>query len=361
MTTRMFALCGLGLLSASASAQSTLTLYGVADVYTEFLTSQAAPGDGRAVTQTRMASGGKSGSRWGLKGKEDLGGGWRAAFRLESGINLNNGTGTGSGGGGFDRSAWVALENDQWGMLRLGRQYSTLFDVMEKYSPTGAYSTLYEPAGAIVGLNFRENSVVKYRFETGPLAVQAHYALGGTPGSFQTSAAYGAGFDYASGPLSFAAAYDNVNGAQLSNVTHFRRYSAAAMVALGRAEWIVGLTEGNGNVNTPLVVTRYTFLWTGVRYRLSERLQAIGAFYYENVRAQNPASGQPAPQLTNPQQVTVQLNYFPSKTTTLYLAAGAAHRAALDFDNYNYSFLHYSLASGRSVSTGVALGMRKLF
>ncbi|MGR5342366.1 hypothetical protein ACPV50_20930, partial [Vibrio astriarenae] len=77
--------------------------------------------------------------------------------------------------------------------------------------------------------------------------------------------------------------------------------------------------------------------------RLSERLQAIGAFYYENVRAQNPSPGQPAPQLTNPQQVTLQLNYFPSKTTTLYLAAGAAHRAALDFDNYNYSFLHYSL------------------
>lgn len=359
MTTRMFALCGLGLLSASASAQSNLTLYGVADIYTEFLTNQAAPGDGRAVTQTRMASGGKSGSRWGMKGKEDLGSGWRAAFRLESSVNLNNGTGAGAGG--FDRSAWVALENDQWGMLRLGRQYTTLFDVMEKYSPTGAYSTLYEPAGAVVGVNFRENSVVKYRWEGGPLALQAHYALGGTPGAFQAGAAYGAGFDYASGPLSFGVAYDNVNGSQLNNVTHFRRYSVAAMYAVGRAEWIAGLTAGNGNVNTPLVVTRYTFLWTGVRYRLSERLQAIGAFYYENVRAQNPSPGQPAQPRTNPQQVTVQLNYFPSKTTTLYLAAGYAHRAALDFDNDNYSFLHYSLAAGQSGSTGVALGMRKLF
>ena len=346
--------------AGAASAQSGVTLYGVVDTNIEYATNLPGATSGSSGNRVSMQSGGLSGSRWGMRGVEDLGGGLSALFVLESGFASDTGQSQ-QGGRLFGRQAYVGLKSSTVGQFTFGRQYTTLFDVMEKYSPTGAYSTLYEPAGAIVGLNFRENSVVKYRFETGPLAVQAHYALGGTPGTFQTSAAYGAGFDYASGPLSFAAAYDNVNGSQLSNVTHFRRYSAAAMLALGRAEWIVGLTEGNGNVTTPLVVTRYTFLWTGVRYRLSERLQAIGAFYYENVRAQNPSPGQPAPQLTNPQQVTLQLNYFPSKTTTLYLAAGAARRAALDFDNYNYSFLHYSLASGRAVSTGVALGMRKLF
>ncbi|KVS51523.1 porin [Burkholderia ubonensis] len=360
MGKRMSALCGLGLVSAGACAQSTITLYGVADIYTELLTHQAAPGDKSSASLVRMASGGKSGSRWGLKGVEALGGGWQAAFRLESGINLNNGTGTGAGG--FDRSAWVALQHERWGALRLGHQYSTLFDIMEPYSPTGAYSTLYEPAGAIVGINFRENNVAKYLAKIGSLTLETHYSFGGTPGAFQSNAAYGAGFDYAGGVFSFAAAFDNVNTPQPGGFAHFRRYAAAAIVSIDRAQLLAGVTHGQSGVAAPSVVTRYTFWWAGVRYAITPYLQAIGAFYYEDIRAQNPPNAQtPAPHPANPQQVTLQLNYFLSKTVTLYLAGGYVRRAALDFDNYNYNFLHYTLAANRASSAGAALGLRKLF
>ncbi|KVZ10936.1 porin [Burkholderia stagnalis] len=360
MGKRMSALCGLGLVSAGACAQSSVTLYGIADIYTEFLTHQAAPGDKSSVSQVRMASGGKSGSRWGLKGVEDLGGGWQAAFRLESGFNLNNGSAT--GGGGFDRSAWVALQHERWGALRLGRQYSTLFDIMERYSPTGAYSTLYEPAGAVVGVNFRENNVAKYIAKVGALTLETHYAFGGTPGAFQSNAAYGAGFDYAGGAFSFAAAFDDVHTPQPGGFAHFRRYAASTIVRLDRAQLMAGVVHGQSGVNTPSVVTRYTFWWAGMRYSISDFLQAIGAFYYEDIHAQNPANAQAGkPQPANPQQVTLQLNYFVSKATTLYLAGGYVRRAALDFDNYNYNFLHYTLAAGRASSVGVALGMRKAF
>ena len=360
MGKRMSALCGLGLVSAGACAQSTITLYGVADIYTEFLTHQAAPGDKSSASLVRMASGGKSGSRWGLKGVEELGGGWQAAFRLESGINLNNGTGTGAGG--FDRSAWVGLQHERWGALRLGHQYTTLFDVMERYSPTGAYSTLYEPAGAIVGVNFRENNVAKYLAKIGPLTLETHYSFGGTPGAFQSNAAYGAGFDYAGGAISLAAAFDNVNTPQPGGFAHFRRYAASALVPLGRAQLLAGVEHAHSDIAAPSVVTNFTFWWAGVRYGITDFLQAIGAVYYEHIRARNPANAQtPASQPVSPQQVTLQLNYFVSKTVTLYLAAGYAHRAALDFDNDNYNFLHYSLAAGRSGSAGVALGLRKAF
>lgn len=191
MDKRLSALCGLGLASAGACAQTSVTLYGVADAYVEYATNQA-DAKGEPAALARMGSGGKSGSRWGIKGTEVLGGGWRAAFRLESGVNLNNGAGTGAGG--FDRSAWVGLEHPRWGALRFGRQYTTMFDIMEHYSPTGAYSTLYEPDGAIVGISFRENNVVKYLATAGPLTFEAHYAFSNEPGAFQASAAHGAGF-----------------------------------------------------------------------------------------------------------------------------------------------------------------------
>ncbi|VWB25942.1 porin [Burkholderia lata] len=357
MKKKLFALCGLGVASATASAQGSLTLYGVADIYLETLTHQNAATPGGSGSLVRMGSGGKSGSRWGIKGAEALGGGWQAVFRLESGINLNNGTNS----GGFDRSAWVGLQNDRWGTLRLGRQYTTLFDVMEHYSPTIAYSTIYEPAGAIVGVNFRENNMAKYRVTFGPVAIQAHYAFGGTPGSFRSGAASGIGFEYTGAALSVAAAYDNVNGTQPADITHFRRYAASAIYTVGAAQLIAGFTHANGNVTTPGVVARFNFYWLGTRYQVSPALQVIGAFYYEDIGKQNPAAGQPAPDPENPKQITVQFNYALSKATTLYLTSGYAWRAALDFDNYNYRFLNYSLASNRSSSLGIAVGMRKLF
>jgi len=359
MKTGLCVLFGLGLISSEANAQSSVTLFGVADIYTEFLSNQqGVPGSG-AATSIRMASGGKSGSRWGLKGTEDLGEGWQAVFKLESDIDLNTGSGVGSGG--FDRSAWVGLQNVQWGTLRLGRQYTTLFDIMEHYSPTVAYSTIYEPDGAIVGLNFRENNVVKYLLQIGNLLLESHYSVGGTAGAFQSGAGSGAGFDYNAGALSFAAAYDDINGTAPGAISHFRRYAASSVYTLARLQLVAGVTAGNGNVSTPGVVTRYTFYWIGTRYQVSDALQIIDAFYYEDIKAMNPALGQPATRPANPQQVTLQLNYFLSKATTLYLTSGYVRKAALDFDNYNYNFLNYSLAANRSSSLGIALGMRKTF
>lgn len=357
MSKRWFAACGLGIASASVSAQSNVTLYGVADIYTEFLTNQATPGNG-AGHLIRMASGGKSGSRWGLRGSETLGDGWQAEFRLESTVNLNNGTSVGAGG--FDRQAWVGIHHEKWGGIRLGRQYTSIFDVLEHFGPTDGYSTIYEPDGAIVGLNFRENNVAKYYADIGGLSVRAHYSFGGTAGAFSSGAAWGAGFDYTFGIVSVAAAFDDVNGT-IPNVTHFHRYATAVMATPGRATLMAGFEHANGNVTTPGVVRRFDFYWVGARYQVTPALQAVGGFYYENIAAQNPAQGQTGAQPTNPKQVGFQLNYVLSKTTMVYLTGGYVWHAALDFDNDNYHILNYSLAAGRSNSAGMALGVRKLF
>ena len=70
--------------SASAMAQSTVTLYGIMDAGVEVLTG-APDSKGHSSTLVREESGGVNSSRIGLRGSEDLGGGLKAIFTLEGG------------------------------------------------------------------------------------------------------------------------------------------------------------------------------------------------------------------------------------------------------------------------------------
>src|ERR1700761_4199200 len=77
-------LIGVGLaLSGTAYAQSSVTLYGIIDEAVRYDNHQTKTGSGSLFT---MGSGGEiQGSRWGLQGTEDLGGGMAAIFQLEGG------------------------------------------------------------------------------------------------------------------------------------------------------------------------------------------------------------------------------------------------------------------------------------
>ncbi len=110
--------------SGAAMAQSAVTLYGVADA---FVGSTKKETNSVGQRQTMVDSAGVNGSRWGLKGAEDLGGGLKAVFQLESGFTLDNGA-SAQGGALFSRQAFVGLQSD-FGTVSLGRQYSA-YDVL---------------------------------------------------------------------------------------------------------------------------------------------------------------------------------------------------------------------------------------
>lgn len=116
-------LAGLAALATCslAQAQSTVTLYGNVDVYLESYRSNSKP----AVTQ--LSSGGLASSKWGLRGSEDLGGGLKTTFKLESGLKADTGAG---GSALFERGANVGLESTQWGALVLGRQNAPMNDAL---------------------------------------------------------------------------------------------------------------------------------------------------------------------------------------------------------------------------------------
>ena len=116
--------------TATAQVPASITLYGLMDAgmgYTRLSGAYKDPATGRTlrVSKSRLGalSGGASGPRWGLRGKEDLGDGLHAVFQLESGFDSRNGRSL-QGGRLFGRQATVGLLNARWGELRLGRQYN---------------------------------------------------------------------------------------------------------------------------------------------------------------------------------------------------------------------------------------------
>ena len=106
----------LPLAAPAAEGGPGLQLYGVVDA-------------GIAVTKISgqgshagLLNGGLTDSLWGLAGTEDMGGGWRSRFQLESGFDPSSGKAA-DDGRLFNYAAWVGLGHDGYGELRLGRQH----------------------------------------------------------------------------------------------------------------------------------------------------------------------------------------------------------------------------------------------
>lgn len=151
-------LIALAVLGASgfAMAQSTVTLYGVADA-----------GIGKvAGGKTQMMSGGavnNGNSRLGVRGVEDLGGGLKAGFNFESGLSLKNGDALGSGGGFWGRAANMYIGGG-WGTFLMGRTLTPSFFGVASWELTGTanYSVVGNTYGFGGGAGPRNSSQFTY-------------------------------------------------------------------------------------------------------------------------------------------------------------------------------------------------------
>jgi predicted porin len=127
-------LIALAVLAASgaAMAQSSVNLYGRLDAS---LFQKKTEVTGKAdVKQTGIDSSNLNTTFWGLKGTEDLGGGLKANFKLESGFAIDTGSATGTL---FERQAIVGLSG-AFGAVDLGRNY-TAYDALR-----GATNNMYD-------------------------------------------------------------------------------------------------------------------------------------------------------------------------------------------------------------------------
>ncbi|MBC3885395.1 porin [Undibacterium griseum] len=125
MKKSFLALALMSAFSGAAFAQSSVTIYGIADVGFQSLDL----GNGR---MSRIQSGQEAGSRLGFKGVEDLGGGLKASFVLEQGIQMD--TGASDQGRTFGRTSVVGLSGD-FGSLNLGRDKTTTLKFFDNFDP----------------------------------------------------------------------------------------------------------------------------------------------------------------------------------------------------------------------------------
>jgi predicted porin len=200
--------------ASAAHAQSSVTLYGIIDVgigYTHntAVAPSAGNNSGNASTTVGFNNGTLSGSRWGLKGTEDLGGGLSAVFQLENGFNPSTGA-LSSSGIEFNRQAYVGLSSNNYGTLTLGRQYDPTVDMIQPLTEDNYFGSIFGTPGDIDNYdnNFRVNNTIKYVSPTyNGLQFEGLYGLGGIAGSVSSGQSYGAGVSYTNGGLALAGAY----------------------------------------------------------------------------------------------------------------------------------------------------------
>ena len=177
-------------LGGPAAAQSNVALSGTVDL-------AVAHGSGSIASQTQLANGYLAASRIAFKGSEDLGGGLKAGFWIESGLNADTGTGqatntnnqpngtAGNGGLTFNRRSHVSV-GSHWGEIRLGRDFVPQYLNIADFDPfdlsgSGASQVLNS---AITGPTLvRASNSISYLYGHGFNAAAIGYGPGGFSGT----------------------------------------------------------------------------------------------------------------------------------------------------------------------------------
>lgn len=189
--------------SSAAFAQSSVTLYGVADLSLAKSTGTSAQMSGNGTMNNGS-------SRLGVRGVEDLGGGLKAAFNFEQGINAETGA---TDANTFQRAANLSLMGG-FGTLKMGRTLTPSFYGVAAWELTGTanYSAVASQFGFSGGPS-RNNSEFSYTTPNlgGFSATLGHILKADNAGSSKTDA----NVIYRGGPLTVGFSYNDVqNGAE---------------------------------------------------------------------------------------------------------------------------------------------------
>ncbi|MDP3227812.1 MAG: porin [Acidovorax sp.] len=199
----------LAAISATSYAQSSVTLFGVADVAFQV-------GRGTEANKTSQGSGGLSSSRLGFRGIEDLGGGLKAGFWLEAGFNLDDGTGV-ANTFNFNRRSTVSLMDDSWGEVRLGRDFTATYNnIYDAFGDNGVGALLKTTS---LGANYgyatqtRTSNAISYFTpkNLGGFFGQAQYYRGEAANGSNDGTGYGLRGGYENGPLNVGVSYGAVS------------------------------------------------------------------------------------------------------------------------------------------------------
>src|ERR1700730_9166747 len=144
------------LIAGSAHAQSSVQLYGLMDLSVPTYRTHADANGNHVIGMGTAGEPWFSGSRWGLRGAEDIGAGSKIIFRLESEFVVANGQSP-DPGQIVDRDAWVGIENETFGKFTAGFQNTIARDSAAIYGdPYGNARLSTEEGGWTNTNNFKQ-------------------------------------------------------------------------------------------------------------------------------------------------------------------------------------------------------------
>lgn len=340
-------------------AQSAITLYGIVDTGVEYYDHAAGGGSFAGMPSLT----GEVPSRFGLRGSEDLGGGYEAFFVLENGFAVDTGSLNLYGGRLFGRQANVGVSGAP-GTLTLGRQMNMTMYALQNADVIGP--SLHSMATFDSYLpNARSDNAIGYmgkfdgftvggtysfgRDAAGPEGPAATNCSGQVPGNILACRQYTALLAYDAAHFGVAASYDVMRGgagasAPLSNSAYTdTRTIADGYVKYGDVKAGAGWLRRNTSAATH---TQSDLYFLGVTYSFSPAVSFDGQVAHYELRNQY-----------NSNLLVARANYFLSRRTTLYTSVGYMLNGRLAAE---------PVAVGGSVETGmnqvgVMLGIQQRF
>ncbi|WP_321905631.1 porin [Paraburkholderia tropica] len=247
------------MIPSASHAQSSITLYGLLDMSLDWSHS----GNRNTV---RMLSGAQTGSRFGLRGTEDIGGGVHVNFDIENGFTLNNGAASDSTAI-FNRQAWIGMSG-AWGELRVGRQNSPLYVPLEgKFDATGA-STIASGLNSFATLSVRASNAIYYGTpDLNGFSAQVMFGLRDsttTPSSGVNN--YHLTATYARGPVDLDVGFQSVDNA--TNSSTLKDFFGGGSYDFGRVRFYAAYhhaqqSDGSVDKNVFSVSAAYRFVAAG--------------------------------------------------------------------------------------------------
>ena len=332
MKKSLLALAVLGAFAGVASAQSSVTLYGLIDANL-----------GKDVGSADKRLGQGASSRLGFRGIEDLGGGSAAFFQLENRFTPKNGVINGSAGtsSGSPLTLWQARSyvglRGGWGEVRLGREYNGAFFHGELMGdPWGWDTVAFSVVGAVmrngVAQGTNVNSAVTYNSPnfngfsfTGQVAESdgncGAQTLSPTTGKVVfggcSKRPYSGGVSYAAGPLAVRLGYDNPGNDNDKWVSLNSQYDFGAFKLWG----FLGSGTDIANNSTKSYMLAGTVPMGQGEFRLAFSRAKVGG-------------------TTIVQGVAVGYHYALSKRTTLYADIANNNKAAIEKTGYDFGIKH---------------------
>ena len=404
MKLKNISLAVLALLSASAMAQSNVTLYGHLDVGVLSISNSSGgtgylPSTVNKGAVTLLKDGGITASNWGLIGTEDLGDGLRAMFQLQGNLAVDTGVVGGpnssSASSIWNQMAVVGLMG-KFGEFRLGRQVSPMYWAMAATDARGGryfgsaltgLVGMNSASGVFVGDNsnpsfgtvYNDNAIVYTSPSWNKVTINLEYALGETAGDFKANSQQAVTAVYDDSHLKLSALYYNGYGNNLPDATLIYTQKLGNATAAANALTAAGLTASANTNRLASFGALYTWdaytvsaayfearnparvqvlpvgsksldMWSlGGAWRMGPQFSLSGGYYKitDNTNVGNSAS-----------QFALGLDYYLSKRTVAYAEAASISNHGV---NMNLSPVYgTSVVAGQNVHAAM-LGLRHTF